>query len=42
MIETILRRDGAGGCGKEGNRLFPTSGLCPSIRIQNVIVGGGK
>lgn len=35
-------RDGAGGCGKGGQMPLPTSGLCPSIRIQNVIVGGGK
>ncbi len=35
-------RDGAGGCGKGGQMPLPTSGLCPSIRIQNVIVGGVK
>lgn len=35
-------RDGAGGCGKGGQMPLPTSGICPHIRIQNVIVGGAK
>lgn len=38
----VEARDGAGGCGKGGQMPLPTSGRCPSIRIQNVIVGGGK
>ncbi|MGI6661700.1 MAG: TldD/PmbA family protein [Bacillota bacterium] len=38
----LAARDGAGGCGKGGQMPLPTSGLCPSIRIQNVIVGGAK
>lgn len=43
MIGSDLKaRDGAGGCGKGGQMPLPTSGLCPSVRIQNVIVGGGK
>jgi len=33
-------RGGSGGCGKEGQSPLPTSGVCPAIRIQNVIVGG--
>jgi len=35
-------RDGAGGCGKGGQMPLPTSGICPHIRIQNVIIGGAK
>ncbi|MGE5653810.1 MAG: TldD/PmbA family protein [Bacillota bacterium] len=35
-------RDGAGGCGKGGQMPLPTSGVCPPIRIQNVIMGGAK
>ena len=38
----LAARDGAGGCGKGGQMPLPTSGLCPSIRIQNVIAGGAK
>lgn len=35
-------RDSAGGCGKNEQIWLPVSGVCPSIRIQNVIVGGAK
>lgn len=35
-------RNGAGGCGKGGQSPLPTSGKCPHIRIQNVIVGGAR
>ncbi|MCL2407275.1 MAG: TldD/PmbA family protein, partial [Defluviitaleaceae bacterium] len=35
-------RNGAGGCGKGAQSPLPTSGMCPHIRIQNVIVGGVK
>jgi len=35
-------RNGAGGCGKGAQAPLPTSGMCPHIRIQNVIVGGVK
>jgi len=35
-------RGGAGGCGKGGQSPLPTGGLCPPVRIQNVIVGGAK
>ncbi|MGE5560340.1 MAG: TldD/PmbA family protein [Chloroflexota bacterium] len=35
-------RDGPGGCGKGGQMPLATSGVCPAIRIQNVIVGGAK
>lgn len=35
-------RDGAGGCGKNEQMLLPVSGVCPPIRMQNVIVGGAK
>jgi TldD protein len=33
---------GLGGCGKGAQAPLPTSGLCPHIRIQNVVVGGVK
>jgi TldD protein len=33
---------GLGGCGKGPQAPLPTGGLCPHIRIQNVIVGGVK
>lgn len=35
-------RNGPGGCGKGPQGPLPTSGECPHIRIQNVIVGGVK
>jgi len=35
-------RNGPGGCGKGAQSPLPTSGNCPHIRIQNVIVGGVK
>ena len=35
-------RNGAGGCGKGAQSPLPTSGDCPHIRIQNVVVGGVK
>jgi len=35
-------RNGPGGCGKGAQMPLPTSGDCPHIRIQNVIVGGVK
>ena len=35
-------RGGPGGCGKGPQSPLPTSGYCPHIRIQNVIVGGVK
>ncbi len=35
-------RNGAGGCGKGGQSPLPTSGICPHIRIQDVIVGGAR
>jgi len=35
-------RNGPGGCGKGPQAPLPTSGFCPHIRIQNVIVGGVK
>ena len=35
-------RNGPGGCGKGAQSPLPTSGHCPHIRIQNVIVGGVK
>jgi len=35
-------RNGPGGCGKGVQAPLPTSGECPHIRIQNVIVGGVK
>ena len=35
-------RDGPGGCGKGAQAPLPTSGYCPHIRIQNVVVGGVK
>jgi len=35
-------RNGAGGCGKNEQAPLPTSGMCPHIRIQDVIVGGVK
>jgi TldD protein len=35
-------RNGPGGCGKGNQGPLPTGGLCPPIRIQNVIVGGAK
>ena len=35
-------RNGAGGCGKGAQMPLPTSGDCPHIRIQNVVVGGVK
>jgi TldD protein len=35
-------RNGPGGCGKGPQGPLPTSGHCPHIRIQNVIVGGVK
>lgn len=35
-------RSGTGGCGKGPQVPLPTSGFCPHIRIQNVIVGGVK
>ncbi len=35
-------RNGAGGCGKGGQSPLPTSGKCPHIRIQDVIVGGAR
>jgi len=35
-------RNGPGGCGKGAQSPLPTSGDCPHIRIQNVIVGGVK
>jgi TldD protein len=38
----VKGRDGAGGCGKAGQMPLPTSGICPHIRIQNVIIGGAK
>lgn len=38
----IEGRNGPGGCGKGGQSPLPTGGLCPPIRIQNVIVGGAK
>lgn len=38
----VKGRDGAGGCGKGGQMPLPTSGVCPPIRIQNVIIGGAK
>ena len=40
-IETYSR-NGPGGCGKGAQAPLPTSGECPHIRIQNVIVGGVK
>ncbi|MCL2497495.1 MAG: TldD/PmbA family protein [Symbiobacteriaceae bacterium] len=33
---------GAGGCGKGSQSPLPTGGVCPHIRIQNVILGGVK
>lgn len=38
----VQGRDGPGGCGKGGQMPLPTSGICPHIRIQNVIIGGAK
>ena len=38
----VKGRAGAGGCGKGGQMPLPTSGVCPPIRIQNVIIGGAK
>jgi TldD protein len=35
-------RNGPGGCGKGSQAPLPTSGHCPHIRIQNVVVGGVK
>ena len=35
-------RNSPGGCGKGAQAPLPTSGECPHIRIQNVIVGGVK
>jgi len=35
-------KNGPGGCGKGAQAPLPTSGECPHIRIQNVIVGGVK
>jgi TldD protein len=35
-------RNGSGGCGKGAQAPLPTSGECPHIRIQNVVVGGVK
>ena len=35
-------RDGPGGCGKGAQAPLPTSGYCPHIRIQNVVIGGVK
>ena len=35
-------KDGPGGCGKGEQAPLPTSGYCPHIRIQNVVVGGAK
>jgi TldD protein len=35
-------RGGSGGCGKNDQMPLPVSGICPHIRIQNVIVGGAK
>ena len=35
-------RNGPGGCGKGEQAPLPTSGFCPHIRIQNVVVGGVK
>ena len=35
-------KNGPGGCGKGAQSPLPTSGECPHIRIQNVIVGGVK
>jgi len=35
-------RNGIGGCGKSDQFPLPAGGLCPHIRIQNVIVGGVK
>jgi TldD protein len=35
-------RNGPGGCGKGAQAPLPTSGNCPHIRIQNVVVGGVK
>lgn len=40
--QELKGRDGAGGCGKAGQMPLPTSGVCPPIRIQSVIIGGGK
>ena len=37
-----MPRNGAGGCGKGAQAPLPTSGECPHIRIQNVVVGGVK
>ncbi|MCL2593548.1 MAG: TldD/PmbA family protein, partial [Defluviitaleaceae bacterium] len=33
-------KDGPGGCGKGEQAPLPTSGRCPHVRIQNLIVGG--
>jgi TldD protein len=35
-------KNGPGGCGKGAQAPLPTSGFCPHIRIQNVVVGGVK
>ena len=35
-------RNSAGGCGKGGQSPLPTSGICPHIRIQDVIMGGAE
>lgn len=35
-------RDGPGGCGKGAQAPLPTSGFCPHVRIQNVVIGGVK
>ena len=35
-------KNGPGGCGKGAQSPLPTSGQCPHIRIQNVVVGGVK
>lgn len=40
--EIIKGWGGSGGCGKNGQMMLPVSGICPPIRIQQVIVGGAK
>ena len=35
-------RGGSGGCGKNDQMPLPVDGICPHIRIRNVIVGGAK
>jgi hypothetical protein len=39
--EVKVRND-AGGCGKNRQDPFQTDGVCPAVRIQNVMVRGAK